>query len=327
MNRYVDDRITFSYPAELRCTWHPGSRTYHLRRGSFHVFISLPEHDFWESLFNQVEFVSQDPRGSVDALGEPIPTNQEWAEDYAKHGFEGRARSTLGRDRFDQVFGKRVDLVVSRGERRIWLRIDSDKDFPLSLADPILQDMAFPDEETYAEALRLGPVKKLTPSPYVVSLKSFPRFGRRACKGRARYDVEYTGATVSDQQRQAVDRFVRDEEPLYEQAKLAVFRYYSETIYPMTSQIGRYDDLWPSCQTVEEVMRLVKLSSLMVHEPREDGAVVIGLRFHCSWDVEHGLGLRAAGSTIEAVGTDFVALDSGSNEWPEFRQAPGDAEN
>ena len=55
-----------------------------------------------------------------------------------------------------------MDLVVSRGERRIWLRIDSDKDFPLSLADRILQDMAFPDEETYAEALRLGPVKKLT---------------------------------------------------------------------------------------------------------------------------------------------------------------------
>ena len=39
---------------------------------------------------------------------------------------------------------------------------------------------------------------------------------------------------------------------------------------------GINDELWPFCQTVEEVMRLVKLSSLMVHEPREDGAVAIG---------------------------------------------------
>ncbi len=66
-------------------------------------------------------------------------------------------------------------------------------------------------------------------------------------------------------------------------------------------------------------MRLVKLASLMVHEPREDGAVAIGLRFHCSWDDEHGLGLRAVGSALEAIGTDFVALDSRADEWPEFR--------
>lgn len=65
-------------------------------------------------------------------------------------------------------------------------------------------------------------------------------------------------------------------------------------------------------------MGLVKLSSLMVHEPRDDGAVAIGLRFHCSWDEEHGMGLRTVETTIEAIGTDFVALDSRLEEWPQF---------
>src|SRR6185312_727209 len=134
---------------------------------------------------------------------------------------------------------------------------------------------------------------------YVTSLRYFPKFGRKGRTGHRKYDVEYGGDGVSDQQLQAVERFLGDEEALYEQARLAVFRYYTVEIYPMASKIGRCDDLWPPCETVEDVMRLVKFSSLMVHEPREDGAVAIGLRFHCSWDEEHALGLRAVGSTIE----------------------------
>jgi hypothetical protein len=214
-----------------------------------------------------------------------------------------------------------VDLVLSRGESRIWLRIDAAADFPLSLVDPILREMAFPGEERYAEACRLGPVEKITSSPYIVSLRHFPRFGRGTREGRVQYDVEYHGDAVSNQQLQALDRFVRDEERLYEQAKLAVFRYYTAVIYPMSSsEIGRHDELWTPCETVEDVMPLVEPSGLLVHEPREDGAIAIGLGFHCSWDVEHGLGLRAVGTTIEAIGLGSVARASrGEGEWPEFR--------
>jgi hypothetical protein len=206
------------------------------------------------------------------------------------------------------------------------LRIGDDKDFPLNLVDSILETMAFPGEDHYVESHRLGRVKKEGPSPYVVSLRHFPRLGRKGRKGRAKFDVEYRGATVSDQQLRAVERLSGDEEGLYEEAKFAIFRYYSEHIYPLLStEIGRDDELWPFCQTVEELMRLVKLSSLIVHEPREDGAVAIGLRFQCSWDEEHAMGLRAVGSTIEAVGSDFVALDSRADEWPEFRATSRDS--
>jgi hypothetical protein len=251
-----------------------------------------------------------------------MPSHDQWTEEYAKHGFQGRAKSTLGHTPSEEISGKQVDLVLRRGERRIWLRINDDKDFPLSLVDPILETISFPDEERYLEYQRLGPVRKQSPSPYVVSLKHFPRFGRKVGKGRAEYDVVYHGASISDQQLRAVEHFVGDEERLHDQAMLAVFRYYTECIYPLcTTEIGVYDELWPFCQTVEDVARLVKFSSLMVHEPREDGAVAIGLRFHCSWDVEHALGLRAVGSAIEAIGTDFVALDSRSNEWPGFKAA------
>src|SRR3954451_10158865 len=95
MNRHVDERITFTYPSELRCTWHPRSRSFHLRRGAFHVIIGLPEEELWESLFKDAQDIWQVPRGSVDAQGEPIPTHQQWVDDYAMYGFQGRARSTL----------------------------------------------------------------------------------------------------------------------------------------------------------------------------------------------------------------------------------------
>ena len=310
MNRYVDERIAFSYPEDLRCTHDPGSETYYLRRGSFHVFLMLPDRGFWESQFHQAGHVR------------PILDQEQWTEDYAGHGFQGRARSMLARGRSGDVYGKRVDLVLRRGERRIWLRIDHDGDFPLDRVDPILETMAFPGEERYAECQRLGPIEERIPSPYVISLGYFPSLGRGGREGRAEFDVQYEDGAITDQQLHAVERFIADERQLYEQARLAVFRYFTEYIYPMSSRLGRYDDLWPSCRTVDEVMPLIELASLMVHEPRDDGEVPIGLRFHCSWDVEHGLGLRAVGPSIEAVGADFVALSPrGGGEWPGFRRA------
>ena len=43
----------------------------------------------------------------------------------------------------------------------------------------------------------------------------------------------------------------------------------------------------------------------------------IGLRFDCDWDDEHGLGVRIVGREVEAVGTDYVALSPGLQEWPD----------
>jgi hypothetical protein len=326
MNRHVDERIAFSYPENLKCTREPKSATYYLRRGSLHIIVTLPAEEFWQHLFNDAGHVYPVPRGNVDSEGQPIPSHDHWFEEYREHGFQGRANSILSRTRDDAISGKRLDLVLSRGERRIWLRVDYNQEFSLDLVDPILETIAFPGEERYVQAQQLGPVvKKQGPSPYVVSLGYFPKAGRKGGgKRAAKFDVEYPGATVSEPQLHAVQRLVADAERLYEQAARALFRYYTEYIYPLLSdQIGP-SMLWPSCRTVEEVMRLVKLSSLMVHEPRDDGAIAIGLRFHCSWDEEHGMGLRAVGSTIEAVGPDFVALGSRGGEWPGFQAAASD---
>jgi hypothetical protein len=323
MNRYVDKRIAFCYPDDLRCTCHRNPHQYYLRRGTLHIFLEIPDQEDWECLFHDAGRVRQVPPGSVDERGQPIPTLDQWFEEYAQHGFRGRAKSTLTRTRFGEISGKHVDLVLKRGRWRIWLQINDSKDFPLDRVPPILETLAFPGESAYLESRRQGPNKKQSSSPYVVSLKHFPALGRKGRKGRARFDVEYRGDPPSDHQLQAVERFLDDEEALYEQAKIAILRYYTERVYPFVSKFGPYDALWPACRTVEDAMRLVKLSSLMVHEPREDGAVPIGLRFYCSWDEEHGMGLRAVGSTIEAVGTDFVALDSRQDEWPEFRKTRG----
>jgi hypothetical protein len=94
--------------------------------------------------------------------------------------FEGRANFILSRTRDDQLCGKRVRLVLRRGEWRNWLNADHNQDFSLDLVDPILESIAFPGEEQYAEAERLGPVvQKQGPSPYDVSLRFFPKAFRK----------------------------------------------------------------------------------------------------------------------------------------------------
>ena len=219
--------------------------------------------------------------------------------------------------------GKHVNLFLGRGPRRIWVRMDDERDFSLERLDPILGSLAFRGEERYQQSEQQEPSEQQVSSPYVVSLRHFPKFGRRPKKGPARYDVEYKGDPPSDQQIQAVERFLHDEEALYEQARLAIFRYYNERIYPLASSLGRHDDLWPACETTEKVMRLVQLNGLFVHEPRDDGAIPIGLRFHCTWNEEDAMGLRVAGTILETVGTDFVALDPDLIDWPEPRKSKG----
>ncbi|MGC8641540.1 MAG: DUF6985 domain-containing protein [Isosphaeraceae bacterium] len=248
-----------------------------------------------------------------------MPSQDQWVEEYHDHGFTGRANSIVVRSHLDQMIGKRVDLLLSRGERRISLRIDDNKEFSISFVDPILESMAFPGEARYEEALKLGPLKTQGKSPYVISLKYLTRFGRQAPKRGVKLDVEYRGPSISNQQVHAVESLIAAEERIYEQARRAIFRYYTERIYPLLStQIGPMEELWPECQTVEQVVPLVKLGSLMVHEPRADGTVPIGLRFRCSWNEEDGMGLRVLGESIEAIGSDSVALDPGINEFPDF---------
>ena len=221
MNRHVDERITFSYPADLRCTRHSKSNSYHLRRGSLHVFITLPELEHWQSVYDLARGMAQFPKASVDSSGETVRTNQGRVEDFSRYQFQGIAGSLL-------------------------------------------------------------------------------------CRGPG--DI------------------VENEERLCEQAKHAAFRYYTEQIHPLVSSlIGRNDKLRPVCHSAEEVMPLIKLSSLLVHEPREDGAVPIGLRFSCSWDLEHGLGLRAVARRSRlSVPTQWPSI-ADAKEWPEFQSPAGES--
>ena len=76
--------------------------------------------------------------------------------------------------------------------------------------------MAFPGEDRYVQAQQLGPlVTKQGPSPYVLSLRYFPKALRKGGVKRAvKFDVEYRGTTISEVQVQAVQRLVADAERL-----------------------------------------------------------------------------------------------------------------
>ena len=102
MNRYVDDRIAFSYPENLKCTSQLKSATYYLKRGSLLIVVTMTDEEVWEHLFNDAGAVYPVPRGSVDSEGQPIPTHDHWFEEYREHGFEGRANSILSRTRDDK---------------------------------------------------------------------------------------------------------------------------------------------------------------------------------------------------------------------------------
>ena len=114
---------------------------------------------------------------------------------------------------------------------------------------------------------------------------------------------------------------VDNEKSVFHQSQKAVFRYYTEFVYPFFLKEGLVPegpDSIPRISSEQEILPLVKFSSVDVHEQQKDGTVPLGLRFYCNWDDEHGLGLRVIKDRVVAVGTDDVALSPDDFGWEGF---------
>jgi hypothetical protein len=65
-------------------------------------------------------------------------------------------------------------------------------------------------------------------------------------------------------------------------------------------------DTFPEIKTGHELDNLVVLLAIYVHCP-VNGVSKIGILFQCECERDEGLGVRIAGSAVEAIGTGVVA--------------------
>jgi hypothetical protein len=141
-------------------------------------------------------------------------------------------------------------------------------------------------------------------------------------------EVRISGARsggVSDSQRRALDEFVAQEKKIFRAVREAIYRNYRENYLPHRDQLrsmltgtARINGLppesiesgmrgLPELKTGNELDHLVALIAIYVHRPVK-GVSKIGIQFQCPWEPDEGLGVRIAGSAVEAIGTADVAL-------------------
>jgi uncharacterized protein DUF6985 len=130
---------------------------------------------------------------------------------------------------------------------------------------------------------------------------------------------------ASDSQHHALKEFVANEKQIFRAVREAIYRHYQENYLPHREQLRSMlrqtatnngyspaewekkgmDDL-PDIKTGNELDQKVTLLAISVHCP-VNGVSKIGLLYQCPWERDDDLGVRLAGSVVEAVGTGEVA--------------------
>jgi hypothetical protein len=318
VNLHVDQHIAFEYPQDYLLDVSSFGRQYCLRRGNRFLFLHLQDRRTW--LLLKEQFLLRPKRPVLRRIGGPAaPTLKSWIHTFNAHGFVGKACWQETTNPKGELIHKGVCLFVSRGRSRLYVQVHDFTDFTQGPLESVLESVAFPGEKAYEQARRQGPTHAAKPSPYAVELRHLAAFGHSPDQPKRTFNVAYQGKKIVEMQIKAVDDLARNEELLFDKVKNAVFRYYTQDIYPIVQDSGLaiedIKQLYPQAATAEDIVPLVQFGSILVHEPRSDGTVPVGLRFDCDWDVEHGLGVRIAGLDIETVGTDEVALSPDLNQW------------
>ncbi|MBE0534563.1 MAG: hypothetical protein IH624_02760 [Phycisphaerae bacterium] len=309
MNTHVDDHVAFDYPEDyLLESCYPGY--YSLKHASRFIFVRTPDSEAWELFKMQQDHALKAEEPPARPF-KKAPTQSISVYPYVAHGFSGEAFWWELISPQNKLLLKGVNLHAKRGPNYLHLRVDDKRDFSQEVLDTFLRTLFFPGEDGYTARARTGPKTHIADSPYIVRL---PRFASR--KGRketpSMFSVEYGGQSITPAQKQAVETLITEEESMYAKALDAVFHYYTNCVRLTLEQAGLCQGptakLFPKLKRPSQMAARFTLLSIRVHEPRDDGIAPLALHCDCTWDPEHGLGIRLKGAQIETVGTDEVAI-------------------
>lgn len=113
--------------------------------------------------------------------------------------------------------------------------------------------------------------------------------------------------SILDEQRASYTNFRANEERLLGEAVEALFRYYGEIRPSLESQFGpRAGDLAPPLASSFELSKLVKFTTLIFPIVLDEGEQSFAITGNCTWDPEHGIGIKVTDGDIEIGGGDLI---------------------
>jgi hypothetical protein len=144
-----------------------------------------------------------------------------------------------------------------------------------------------------------------------------PRSGVSWSFASGEFDLEIHtdgGTEPTAAQADAFRQFTADPQRTADLVLNAILAYYKD-VYPSYRESfqgdgdnDEFDAIMPKATSVDDLRELITFTRVLVQPDDGDEPVALGLNFHCSWEEEHGLGVRWRNGKVEEVGYADVAF-------------------
>ena len=119
-------------------------------------------------------------------------------------------------------------------------------------------------------------------------------------------DDEYE--SIFEEQRQTYLQFLECQSEIVSKTEDAIFKYYQKIVDDYRIQFGKSaDERMPQVSEKKDLARLLEVCSVIIPMVLRPGEIAIGFLFECSWDPEHGLGVKLRNGKYE-VGTQDLLI-------------------
>ncbi|MEC0179970.1 hypothetical protein P4H61_00450 [Paenibacillus peoriae] len=113
-----------------------------------------------------------------------------------------------------------------------------------------------------------------------------------------------------DAQKEAYINFLNNMESILTKAEESIFDHYQEVYMDYRDMVGEEDTdkIAPFINNIEELVKLVEPTQLIIRRIRKNGIRRIGLLFNCTWEIEHGLAVKIEDEEVTEVGFQDIVL-------------------
>lgn len=113
-----------------------------------------------------------------------------------------------------------------------------------------------------------------------------------------------------DAQTDAFTNLVSNMDNIMKDVEQGIFNYYQEVFMDYRNMLGKElaDKLAPFIHNKEEIHKLVVPTQFVIRRVRNNGIRRIGLLCNCSWEVDHGIGVRIENEEVVEVGFQDIVL-------------------
>ena len=105
----------------------------------------------------------------------------------------------------------------------------------------------------------------------------------------------------------AYEAFVKKSDIIYKEAIQAILSYYKN----IREELGyneEFNEDYPLIETVEDILKHITFSGIVVTESIDSDEREIGLTFECTWNEEDGVGVMIINEKVDEVGYQDITM-------------------